>query len=255
MNKHSFNDLNKYLIAFVCLLGFSTHAPGTSIVETLQDEDVPVNSAEGKRYRVKVDTVQPFRTSAGQLLFRLNYNYQFKDHQFIHLKGVGRMPASGKQEHFFEKEYLEFEDLSGNLLVKIKLKPNKKAPEAGALDLPQESEFVNFLSDTGQDPTAFLPKALQKLNNWFPPGYTIRQDGQVTSFVTAYRDVDGIPSHLRGQIAIKLSYPFDRNNNQFFFRVYIVKRQKPKKSSGPWESSNERAFEDFVARLLKDLKS
>jgi hypothetical protein len=248
--------LTNCFFACVCLLSLPTQA-AENPAWTFQDGDIPINFAEAEDYRVKVDTVQPIRTSAGQLLFRVNYSYQFKGRQAIHIKGVGIVPASGKQNYLFDGQYLEFEDESGNLLVKIKLKPNKKPPEAGALDLPQESEFASFLSDTAQDQTAFVPRTLQKLNNWFPAGYIIRQEGQVTSFVTVYREVEGLPLNLQGQIAIRLSYPYDPNSNQFFFRIYTVTRQRPKKSAD-WLSptpATQRVFNDFAKQLLKDFKN
>lgn len=257
MNKYIITYLTSCLIASAYLLGFPTRASGNPPACAFQDEGIPTNSAEGKNYRVRVDVVQPVRTSEGQLLFRLSYSYQFKQPETINIKGVGIVPASGKQKHLFAGEYLEFEDTSGKLLVKIKLKPNTKTPEGGALDLPQENEFVSFLSDTARDPMAFLPKALQKLNNWFPAGYTIRQDGPVTSLVTVFRDVDGLPANLRGQIAIRLSYPYDPNSNQFFFRVYMVTRQRPKKSTD-WMSptpDTQKVFNDFAKQLLTDFKN
>jgi hypothetical protein len=256
VKKHPTSYFTNCLIACSCLLVLSTHAWGNPRARASQDEDIPINFAEGKNYRVKVDIVQPIRTSDGQLLYRLSYNYQFKERPTINIKSIGMVPASGKQEHLFAGEYLEFEDASGNLLVRIRLKPNKKAPEAGALDLPSESEFVSFLSETAQDQGAFLPKALQKLNRWFPAGYTIRQDGQVTSLMTIYRDVEGLPSNLRGQIAIRLSYPYDPNSNQFFFRVYMVTRQRPKKSAD-WQSPSpetQKVFDNFVRQLLQEFK-
>jgi hypothetical protein len=238
-------------------LGFLTNASGNPTGFTFQDKTPPINFAESVNYRVKVDIVQPFRTSGGHLLFRLSYDYEFKDRETVKIKGVGLVPASGKQKHLFDGEYLEFEDESGSLLVRIKLKPNKMSPEAGALDLPEESQFVNFLSDTAQDPIAFLPKTFQKLNNWFPSGYIVRQEGQVTSFVTVYRDVEGLPSNLRGQVAIRISYPYDSTNNQFFFRIYAITRQRPKKSAD-WLSptpETQKVFDEFAKRLLKEFKN
>lgn len=252
---HSTRHLANCVFACLCLWGLPTHG-GIPTTWRIQDENIAINFAQGEDYRVKVDTVQPVRTSEGQLLFRLSYNYQFKKHRAINIKGVGTVPGSGKGKHLFAGEYLEFWDTSGRLLVKIKLKPNKPPSEGGGLDLPQENEFVNFLSDTAHDPIAFLPKALQKLNDWFPTGYTIRQKDRVTSLVTTYRDVEGLPANLRGQIAIQLSYPYDSTSNQFFFRVYVITRQRPKKSAD-WVSptpETQKVFNDFAIKLVREFK-
>jgi hypothetical protein len=255
--KYQISYLANFLIACVCFSGLPTYALGTPIACTFQDDkDTSANVADGENYHVKVDVVQPFRTSDGRLLFRISYRYNFKDRQTIKIKGVGLVPANGNHTRLFEGQYLDFEDISGNLIVRVRLKPNKKAPESGALDLPKESEFVNFLSDTSQDPVGFLPKTFQKLNNWFPGGYVVRQEGQVTSLVTVYREVEGLPANLRGQIAIRLSYPYDPNNGKFFFRVYTVIRQRPKKSAD-WLSATpatQKVFDVFAKQLLNDLK-
>lgn len=221
-----------------------------------QSEESPANSARGKDFRVDVQVVQPQRTAEGRLFYLLSYSYSFKGRRTVNIQGVGTVPATGKQRHLFTEEYLTFTDESGNVLTKVRLRPNKQPPEGGGLDLPNDSDFSQFVSDITQDQANFLPKALRTLNEWFASGYTIKQDGGVTSFVTVYREVEGLPSHLRGEIAVRMSYPFDPSGNQFYFRVYTSPRLYPKKSDdpAPQTAATLKVFEAFARRLLGDLK-
>lgn len=114
-------------------------------------------------------------------------------------------------------------------------------------------EFGQSLSDSTQDQAGFLPKTLRTLNNWFPSGYTIRQDGPVTSFVTVYREVEGLPSNLRGEVAVRISFPYDPNGNQCYFRVYTPQRLYPKKSDD-LVPQTRKVFDEFARRLLQDLR-
>ena len=230
--------------------------PGAYLAQSESNKPDKVNVAEGKDFRVKVDTVQPQRTEDGDLLYLLNYSYEFKGRQTVSIKGIGELPAKGKLQHLFSEEILEFIDSDGQLLAVVQLKPNKKQPEGGALEMPKDSEFDQFLSDSTRAQTMFLPKTMQTLNKWFPSGYTIRQEGQVTSFVTGYRNVDGLPSHLRGEVAVRVSFPYDPSSDQFFFRIYLSPRQYPKKSETPEAPSADtrKVFEAFGQRLLQELK-
>ena len=214
------------------------------------------NVAEGKDFRVKVDTVQPQRTVDGDLLYHLNYTYEFKGRDTVSIKGIGTLPAKGKQQHLFTQDTLEFMDSDGQLLAVVELKPNKKQPEGGALEMPKDSDFDQFLSDSTRAQTTFLSRTMQTLNKWFPSGYTIKQEGQVTSFVTGYRDVDGLPSNLRGELAVRVSFPYDPNSDQFYFRIYMLPRQYPKKSETPEAPTAEtrKVFDAFGQRLLQELK-
>jgi hypothetical protein len=225
-------------------------------VSATQNE--PTNFAKGKDYEVKVEIVQPQRTAQGKLIYRLHYRYEFERQKTITVKGIGTFPAKGELEHFIEGQHLEFLDKADHLLAKVMLKPNTTPPEGGAADFPQENEFSGFQSDQTRNPMAFLPKAFQILNQSFPNGYNIQQDKQVTSLITAYRDLSSQRTdNVCLQTAIRLAYPFDPNGEQFYFRIYIVSRQHPCKSDD-WEkpdSVTQEIVNEIVKKLLNDLKN
>lgn len=237
-------------LLFCCLFQFSPNVNG-------QTADDLINECKGRDYSVNVSTVQPINSPKGQF-FSIEYSYNFKGRKTIFIKDVGETPGKGNLKHLYQGQVLEFWSSSaGEVLCKIKLQPNKRPPEGGADDIPASSVFSTFQSS----PTSigsnsdFLTKLTEVLNN-AKFTYRINNQGGVTSVISNYQRLDGLPRNLVGEIAVQISFPQQGNGNQFSFYIYQHARQKPRRSEewGDISSESQKVLNDFIASLIQQLK-
>jgi hypothetical protein len=216
-----------------------------------------INRCESEDLSVNVSIVQPVN-SVDDKLYLIKYSYEFKNRDTIFLRNIGELPSKGKFEHIYEGGTLEFlTNKNGETLCKVELKPNKPAAVGGADDTPPDSAFGSLKASptSAANNSQFFERVTNLLNQ---KNFTYRisnRDGVVT-VTSNYRSLDGMPSNLRGEMAVQITFPQQNNGNQFSFYIYYHARQKPRRSES-WtdlEAGNRGIADDFVNDLINGLR-
>lgn len=252
----------------IALLAFFILLPVTSTVKSQEEPYVRFK-------KVEVATTPQKKT-----LYRLDYVYKFEGYETVYIKELGFVPAQGHLIYFADDIKVEFRDPTNGSIIKIVNYPvifrneewsflrrdsisarayNSKLNYLGGIDLPTENEFLEIArSESWVSPPTFQEIVLSVLNKKFPLGIKPFQRDNLFFFVTPYIELSGLPSNLRGQLALLISQPYGRNGNKFLFRVQPLIREKRRREA-TWKKVNisketQRAASNLIDEVLNELK-
>lgn len=218
------------------------------------------NVAQGDDFEVTVMQAEPLATKDGARTgFLVTYRYDFQNQRSIELEGIGEVPAKGEFSHIVFDPMLTFKPLTGGLPVTVQIKATRM-PEGGGgvVEMPGEGDFGTAALNEIRTATAnFFESVSHLFNREFIAGYKVNQMGDTNQYVTTYRPVEGVPGHLRAEIAVMVSHSTAASAPPLPFRLQYLVRQKPKRSD-KWDYSIqglEPQVTPFVTRLLVQLKT
>lgn len=242
---------------------------------------------------VGFNKVEVATTPQGKTVYRLDYIYKFEGRDTVYIKELGSVPSQGHLIYFADEPKIEFRDPTNNSIIKVveykvsnvnddarifdaelaeptdstsnlllgspRRDTSEPIESLGGIDLPPESEFLEIArSERWQSPSTFQEVALTVLNKIFPLGIKPFQRDNHFFFVTPYVDLRGLPNSLRGQVALLISQPYERNRNKFFFRVQPLIREKRKREA-TWKKENvsretQRAATNLINNIFNEFK-
>ncbi len=193
----------------------------------------PENTAAGMGYEIKASSVIQKNISDGTQAFQVTYSYKFEGRDSVYITGIGVSNSKGTLSYLVFTPQLEFRDSAdGSTLAKLNLRETARTMGEDSTDLPRESDDPDTSrSAIWKGPDKFSSVAINVIQKYFPLGYAARNKNSVDYYVTTYRGLEVADPSVRGQIALIVSQPYDKTNNQFSYHVQFVARDKPRMSS------------------------
>jgi hypothetical protein len=191
----------------------------------------------------------------GSPLYSLSYSYDFKTKESVYVKGLGPVPPTGKFSYVTPESSLTIHNADFSKVLYSATPP--AVPGGFTIEVADESAF----SSAGRDQRwsqqrSFVQTATDVLNNqgfiYLPyersPLYFLR-----TSYVTLGK----LPRHIKAQVAVLLSQPYNPQQKEFSFRVQIAVRErlaKEEKWTAPSDETlqtSERWLEELIKKLVQ----
>ena len=182
--------------------------------------------ADGEHVKV-VESI-PFSASANTY-YSAKVTYDFHSLGDVYVTGMGSLPSHGTLTQIWWNKTLEFRDTQGGLLATVELQPTAHL-QGGSPEIPPETSFsAAVVSRTCAYGACKAQLFRDALNTAFPFGYTVKQESDRLTYVTTYQDLDGLPSNLRGQVAVMLSFRRSMTRSDTF-DLRSVARERGRKS-------------------------
>jgi hypothetical protein len=212
--------------------------------------------------KVKILGVIEKTTSGGKVIREVSVSYDFKDASNVRFVGLGLVPAKNSYTYLTSSSEIKF--LSKDLNQVIYTAPLVITAEpmgAEAVDLPKESDFPpQFRSKYYTPDTLFTEVMLNVVQKYFPSGFLPYQTGPINSCITTYRNLPVPDPNLRGQLALKISQPYDVRSHKLTYRIQFIERDRPRLSD-TWRygtrvsKTTSDASALFIETFLKELQN
>ncbi len=243
------------LLPLVALLFIPCYAQTTTPVPSFDA------SWEGKKEPMEWGNiwVGKVKTTLGDPIYKVSYEYDFGSSKTVYIKGVGQVPGKGKLTYLSHNSSVEFrESIAGPILAVAKTESLIPIIN-GTVDLPLPSHFPQppLGRDTRWDSKqSFQEIATETTTNKRFQAYAYEQDG-VAYLTTTYCFIEGLPKNLIGQIALRLSYPYRKDGGTTWYRVEVATRERRLKEADwimPARSLEmQMASNMFLDQFLKEI--
>ena len=189
----------------------------------------------------RLDVLKAIAVSEAQSnrpLIDVEYSYACDGVSNVYISDLGTMPPSGAEHYLTRSEAVGIYEWPGGPLLRAARVPPPAILAGNGPDLPILAEFTGAGERGACDPSRVSEATLFLLNHdhfLYSPQST---DDNRTLIVTAYRDLQTLPDkHLRGQIALMISYPF-KSNDAYQFEVRYVARES-RVASPDWRAPGQ----------------
>jgi len=218
------------------------------------NQPVPHNSVE-------VKSVVKVFIAKNAAVFLLDYDYDFPEQSTVHIDGLGTVPAKGAFRYFSSLKTLVFrDDRTQNILAEVPLKETVVVAAKPPLnEVPSQAEFPPaFQSFVWEGASSFPAIANAVLGKYFH--YLPQEANGQTFFATTFTPLalHDVPSGVLGQVALLLSFPYDRLTRKYSFHVQCIVREGRSHSDEFRPTSNYsilQSADSFVADLVKEMKA
>lgn len=214
-------------------------------------------STEESQNVAKVIEAVPFMNREHEYR-RAQVQYDFRPLAEIEITGLGRVAPQGSVKHIWWNKKLEFFDPGRHkLLATLELVPTVQLQGAGP-ELPAENEF-NVAESRYRIPVVARPADVFRaaLNATFPLGYAMKELDGVTSYVTTYQELAGVPKNTLAELAVRLSFPSTLKLEDEFRLGFVVRERRRKSISSKWYPPQEdsmRAAKEFLERIRQNIE-
>lgn len=188
----------------------------------------------------------------------IDYSYDFPGMSTVRLRNVGLLPASGTLRYITTDDALVFEDAAtGALLTRQPLQETIiVAAPPPLIELARDTDFPAGFRSYRWRSRASLPErtfaVLGKTYHYRP----FEAEGR-SFVVTNFATVGDLPKDITAQVAVLLSFPYDRAAGAYDFHVQSLVREGRSHSDDYRPTANAavlRAADAFVSRLVDEIQ-
>jgi len=220
------------------------------------------NQSHGRDYDVLVE--RAIKVNAGDsLVYAITASFQFKNRDSVFVKDLGLVPARSRYSYLASSRTIEFREAdSGRLIVSVPVEETVQVATATAprLDFPRESDFPSAFRTYAVSASA--TKLRDVVYQTLQASFQIepRDDNHLTRVTTSYQSLPmrNGPRNITGQIALRVSFPFDESTGQLHYRVQQSIREG-RSSSDDWRQPTTaeviQAADSFVQNLVESLNA
>ncbi|NII26109.1 hypothetical protein HB364_13525 [Pseudoflavitalea sp. X16] len=209
---------------------------------------------------VKILGVIEKTTSSGKVLREVTFSYDFQGQSDVYISGLGRVPSKNSYTYLTTSSEIKFLSKDKSyVMARFDLNNTAEPMGAESVDLPKETDFPpQFRSDSYAPDTAFTEVLLTVIQKYFPSGFLPSQSGPINNCVTTYRNLAVQDPSLRGQLALKISQPYDVKSHKLTYRIQFIERDRPRLSD-TWRygtkvsKATSEASALFIETFLKEL--
>lgn len=212
------------------------------------------------RNQVKLKTIKEGLTKTGEIIFAIEFAYDFKDRDKIYIEDLGLIPARGEIEFLTQNPQIEFRESKDGRTLEVLPVDVHSLAEAIEFDIPQESEFSEeSIYGNWESPSeSFVIVALKVLSDKFKSGVMPYKKFERHYIRTSYTFLKNLPGYLEAKIAVLVSYPHKLNDQSLMFCIQYRAIEKRRRSS-IWreiisKETNE-AKNEFLTNLKSELES
>ena len=189
----------------------------------------------------------------------IEYDYSFPDRDMVRITDIGIVPAKGSFKYITENSSLVFSDTKdARPILTVQLRETAQVAAKPPLDkIPDEGKFSMAGREFRWGSKDSLQLALNTILSKHVEYRPSEVDG-VTQFVTTFAPItasDG-NNQLIGQVAMLLSFPYDKDTTGFMIRVRTLVQEGRRKSDKFENTSNPailKAANDFVDKIMAEL--
>ena len=212
-------------------------------------------------HNASITSMVKAKTADGQPIYKVSYKYDFGTAKPIYIKGIGNLSGKGQLAYLTYDPQIEFrESVSGPVLVV--LKSHGTIGTLGVtIDLPQPRDFPQ--PPLGREGRWGSKRPLQGMatetaNKNKLHAYAYEQDG-LSYLTTSYTGLQGLPTNLIGQIALRISYPHRKGTDAGWYRVeYAARERRAKEDKWILPARRQEILEactQFVDQFINELQA
>ncbi len=160
--------------------------------------------------------------------FSIAFDYNFPGRSYVHIVGLGIVPAKGRFRYLSLARSIEFRDVvNGDRLGTLPLIETAIVAAKPPLnEVPSESQFPEqFRSFQWESSDSFHVHADAVLGRYFR--YLPSERNHTTYIVTTFAplQLQNLPSGVLGQVALLLSFPYNKNSGSYSFHIQSLVRE------------------------------
>jgi hypothetical protein len=219
-------------------------------------------------------------TPEGKLIYRIDYDYNFPDHEQVYIEQLGIVSGNGRLVYFSDRPKIEVHDpLSKKILVNFTYREGNNEPSSspftwgssptnestsglsnpmktgkintliGGVELPSDEDFLEIgiaRSDIWQSSLSFQDTVIIVLNSLFPLGTKPFQRDNKFFIKTPFFPLGNLPKNLIGEVSLLIAQPFDKNGKKLTYRIQPLMRERRIKESKWKYSKNSKMSTEVI---------
>jgi hypothetical protein len=215
--------------------------------------------AQTETTTVHIQHVEKLKTTDGQTIFRVAYDYDYPGEDAIYIQGLGIVSSKGSFEYFTPNPFLEFRrSANGPVLNTIPLKESQVSLGDDSPSFSRPSDFPLYLTGNWTRPRVSFQSHVQKIiDRHFVGGKYADQVDKIAWVISSEHSLSTNDDNLFVYIIVAVSSPFDVSQKGFAFHLsYLAheKRKLGKTTSNVLSAESKKAVESFIQKLQSELE-